>query len=181
MTLPSPFTLPRSQFNEFLFASIGKEGNGMPLSVVSALARLEIDPWQEAARLSVLPEDLAVAALDGLIRRLPAPGWNETETREIAARLIELLPHSGAPARPGAPLSSSERKTGPRVAVWLLVAALAAAALYSAWAKDVERWDDHGAPIDLTNGVPSSAQPWVEAGYLFLPGATEAGLDGMAT
>jgi hypothetical protein len=164
MTLPSPFTLPRSQFNEFLFASIGKEGNGMPLSVVSALARLEIDPWQEAARLSALPEDLAVAALDGLIRRLPAPGRDEAETRKIAARLIELLPHRAAPARSGAPRSDappsgSERKTGPRVAVWLLVAALAAAALYSAWAKDVERWDDHRAPTALTNGVQSSDKP----------------------
>jgi hypothetical protein len=71
VTLPSPFTLPHSQFNEFLFASIGKEGNGMPLSVVSALARHEIDPWQEAARLSDLPKELATTALDRLIRRLP--------------------------------------------------------------------------------------------------------------
>ena len=153
----------------------------MPLSVVSALARLEIDPWQEAARLSDLPEDRAVAALDHLIRLLPAPGWDVAETRHIAARLIALLPHRGAHAQPGAPPSGSERKTSPRVAVWLLVAALAAAALYSAWAKDVERWDDHGAPIDLTNRVPPPAQPWVEAGYLFLPDATAAGLDGMAT
>jgi hypothetical protein len=57
VTLPSPFSLPYSKFNEFPFASIGKEGNGMSLSVVSALARFEMDPWQEAARLSDLPKN----------------------------------------------------------------------------------------------------------------------------
>jgi hypothetical protein len=133
MTLPSPFTLPRSQFNAFLFASTGKEENGMPLSVVSALARLEIDPWQEAARLSDLPEDRAVSALDRLLRRLPAPGWDEAETRNIAARLIKLLPRRAAAAQPGARQAGSGTKTGPAL-VWLLVAALAAAALYSVWA-----------------------------------------------
>jgi hypothetical protein len=86
MTLPSPFTLPRSQFNEFLFASIGKEGNGMPVSVVSALARLEIDPWQEAARLSDLPKELAAAALERLIRRLPRAAGTR--------RRRERLPHA---------------------------------------------------------------------------------------
>ena len=74
----------------------------MPLSVVSALARLEVDPWQEAARLADLPKELAAAALDGLIRRLPAGGWDQAETRKIADRLIELLPRRTAAARSGA-------------------------------------------------------------------------------
>ena len=107
MTRPSPFTLPRSEFNEFLFALIGTEGNGMPLSVVSALARLEMDPWQEAARLSTLPRELAAAALDRLIGRLPPGSWSQTDTPTIAARLVELLPYrtaaalrEPAPARP---------------------------------------------------------------------------------
>ena len=150
MTLPSPFTLPRSQFNAFLFASIGEEGNGMPLSVVSALARLEIDPWQEAARLSDLPEDRAVAALDHLIRLLPAPGRNQAETRHIAARLVALLPHHVAPA---APRSGRADKPSSRAVVWLLVAALAAAALYSVWENGGEHWDDHRTLTALTNGI----------------------------
>jgi len=130
MTLPSPFTLPHSQFNEFLFASIGKEGNGMPLSVVSALARLEIDPWQEAARLSGLPKELAAAALDRLIRRLPVGGWDQAETPNIAARLIELLPRRDAVARPGDAKSGSHKKANPPAVIWLLVVALGAAALF---------------------------------------------------
>jgi hypothetical protein len=48
MAHPDVFSLPRSEFGAFLFASIGEESNGMALSVISALARLGIDPWQEA-------------------------------------------------------------------------------------------------------------------------------------
>ena len=44
------------EFDPFLFAPIGAEPNGMPLSVLSALARIGADPWQEAARLTALSE-----------------------------------------------------------------------------------------------------------------------------
>ncbi len=158
MTLPSPFALPHSQFNEFLFASIGKEGNGMPLSVVSALARLEVDPWQEAARLADLPKELAAAALDGLIRRLPAGGWDQAETRKIADRLIELLPRR-ATARSGEAQSGARNKANPPAFVWLLVVALGAVLLFSVLANGAPRWDDPGVSTALTNGARSSAQP----------------------
>jgi hypothetical protein len=157
MTLPSPFTLPRSQFNEFLFASIGKEGNGMPLSVVSALARLEIDPWQEAARLSDLPKELATAALERLIRRLPVGGWDQAETRTIAARLIELLPRRDAVARPGSGQSGSYKKAGSPAVLWLIAVALCVAVLFSVLANGAQQ-ADHRASTALTTGVRPSTQ-----------------------
>ena len=123
---PSPFTLPRSEFNEFLFALIGKESNGMPLSVVSALARLEMDPWQEAARLASLPKELAAPALDRLISRLPAGSWDRSETRMIAARLIELLPRRSVRALRADPQPGTRRKAIPAAILWLVVAAIAA-------------------------------------------------------
>jgi hypothetical protein len=135
LTLPSPFTLPRSRFNEFLFASIGTEGNGMPLSVVSALARLEIDPWQEAARLSELPKELAAAALDGLIRRLPAGGWEQSEIRIIAARLIELLPRPDSVAWSGEAHAGSRKTARAPAVIRLLVITLGVALLFSALAQ----------------------------------------------
>jgi hypothetical protein len=58
-------TLPRSPVQRVLFASIGRQGNGMPLSVVSALARLEIDPgrkppgWRTCRRNARLPRWMA--------------------------------------------------------------------------------------------------------------------------
>lgn len=50
MTLPARFSLLHSELNDFLFASLGDEQNGMPLNVVSALTRLGVDPWTEEVR-----------------------------------------------------------------------------------------------------------------------------------
>ncbi len=59
------------EFDDFLFASIGEEPSGMLLSVVSALARLDVDPWQEAAKLARLPVEAATQRLASLIATLP--------------------------------------------------------------------------------------------------------------
>lgn len=86
-----------TEFNAFLFAPIGEERNGMLLSVVSALARLDLDPWQEAAKLARLPEETAMQRLTSLIETLP----NDEPGRDpptIAARLIRLLPRPASPA-----------------------------------------------------------------------------------
>ncbi len=124
MTIPSAFSLPQSEFNEFLFAPIGEESNGMPLSVASALAHLDIDPWQEAARLADLPVELAATALDRLIRLLPAGRWNQAETPKIAARLIGLLPRHGKVVPAGkaeAAESEPEQKSAnSSTALWLI-------------------------------------------------------------
>ena len=56
MALTARFSLPHSDLNDFLFATVGEEQNGMPLNVVSGLTRLGLDPWGEAARLAVLPK-----------------------------------------------------------------------------------------------------------------------------
>src|SRR5208283_4791118 len=50
-----PGTTLKPEFESFIFASIGEDGNGTPLSVLSGLARLNIDPWLEAAELGRLP------------------------------------------------------------------------------------------------------------------------------
>jgi hypothetical protein len=71
MTLAARFSLLHSEPNDFLFASVGDEQNGMPLNVISALTRLGIDPWEEAARLAALLKALAAEALAPVIARLP--------------------------------------------------------------------------------------------------------------
>jgi hypothetical protein len=70
MTLSARFSLLHSDLNDFLFAAVGDEPNGMPLSVISALTRLGVDPWDEAARLAALPKVLAAEALAPMIARL---------------------------------------------------------------------------------------------------------------
>ena len=73
MGLRSEYLLGHSQFNEFLFASIGQEKSGQSLTVLSALARLGLDPWEEAARLSEMTKEAAASALTAA--RLVAEAW----------------------------------------------------------------------------------------------------------
>jgi hypothetical protein len=82
-----------SEFDGFLFAVIGDDRNGMRLSVVSVLARVDLDPWQEAATLAALPEELAAQRLAPLLAALPQPTLQQTSAATMAARLIALLPH----------------------------------------------------------------------------------------
>ncbi len=81
-----------SEFDDFLFAPIGDDKNGMLLSVLSALARLNIDPWQEAASLAQLPGEGALERLTSLIAALPGGPSARRDPGTIAARLIALLP-----------------------------------------------------------------------------------------
>jgi hypothetical protein len=83
-----------SEFDDFLFAPIRDDGNGMLLSVISALARLDLDPWQEAIKLAGLPEEAATQRLTSLIAALPEGLSAHLAPRAIAARLIALLPRS---------------------------------------------------------------------------------------
>jgi hypothetical protein len=87
-------SLPKlgSEFDAFLFAPVGDDKNGMPLSVLSALARLDVDPWQEAADLARLPGSTAIERLTSLIEALPGRPTSPPALETIAARLIALLP-----------------------------------------------------------------------------------------
>jgi len=80
------------EFDKFLYASVGDDDNGMPLTVLSALARMDVDPWEEASKLTQLPPESAVtqlAALLGALRHAPVGGLDPAR---LAAPLIALLP-----------------------------------------------------------------------------------------
>jgi hypothetical protein len=88
----APVSPLAAEFDDFLFASIGKERNGMLLSVVSARARLNVDPWQEAANLAQLPGTTATRRLASLIASLPDKPITRLDPVANAARLIAHLP-----------------------------------------------------------------------------------------
>jgi hypothetical protein len=92
MTRSSSASQLASDFDDFLFAPVGEGENGMPLSVLSTLARLNLDPWQEAARLAGTPVTVATERLASLIAALPGRPSTLLGSRTIAARLIRLLP-----------------------------------------------------------------------------------------
>ena len=93
---------PESQYDAFLFASVC-ETNEMTLSVLSVLARQDVDPWQEAARLAQLSRDQAISSLASKIWKSNSERWSPSEASILAVRLIELLPSHSRPlqAHPG--------------------------------------------------------------------------------
>jgi len=80
------------EFDEFLFAPIGTDASGTSITVVSALARLDLDPWAEAANLTRLPGAIATQKLAKVISRLPEIPSARVDSSMVAARLIGLLP-----------------------------------------------------------------------------------------
>jgi hypothetical protein len=92
MTRAVPLPPAGSEFDEFLYASIGEEGSGMLLSVLSALARLNVDPWDEASRLARLPHEAAVRFLAAMIAALPDGSSARADSQMHARRLAALLP-----------------------------------------------------------------------------------------
>jgi hypothetical protein len=109
-----------SEFDDFLFAPVAEEKNGMLLSVVSALARLDLDPWQEAANLAGLPTETATRRLASMIAALPDEPAARREPGKIAARLVALLPRGAgaAPLQPAA-LTGVGKKVDRRFLVFI--------------------------------------------------------------
>lgn len=85
-----------TQFGDFLYASIGEDNNGTPLTVLSALARQNVDPWEEAADLNRLRADAAMRKLTSMMAALPQGALANCEPKAVAARLLILLPQSSA-------------------------------------------------------------------------------------
>src|SRR5580693_5719620 len=99
MTLRRAYAPMLPEFDAFLFASVGEEVNGVPLSVLSALSRLDLDPRAEAARLAHLTKDAAADQLARMIARLSDRRWSAAEALRIASGLIDRLPMASAAAK----------------------------------------------------------------------------------
>lgn len=118
MTLRPEYSLGNSPYNRFLFASVGLVASGVAgesasedVTVLSALTRLKVDPWAEAARLASLPPDVAASALAATLALLPAVTWKGGDAADTARRLVALLPAGGladVPLMPGARAAAAE-------------------------------------------------------------------------
>jgi hypothetical protein len=151
----------RPEFGDFLYAPIGADRNEMPLSVLSALARLDVDPWEEAAQLSELPKDTATQRLASLIARLPGGRWTQADSRAIADRLIKLLPRRSSSKVPLAENAHGLREmTGSAVAKMLICVALGVTALIIAVSREPSSRGDHAdAPAFSTASPPQTSRP----------------------
>jgi len=83
-----------SEFDTFLYAPVGEVNDDMPFSVLSALARQNVDPWQEAAELAQLSTESAIVRLTSMISSVTPGRSTLSDPTANAARLVALLPQS---------------------------------------------------------------------------------------
>ena len=127
-----------SEFDPFLSSPLWLDRNEFPLSVMSALARLDLDPWQEAAALAALSKAAAVTRLSSLLRPLPGAPSTNPDRDGLCQRALGLLPASNAVTRlPPLGLPAVGRmKTMPRPTAssllflgWIVIAGLIGASV----------------------------------------------------
>jgi hypothetical protein len=111
-----------SECGQFLSASLWDDQNGTPLSVMSAFARLGLEPWVEAVRLAEMSRRTAVKTLVANLSQLPFSGTDSPDYANIAARLVKLLPE-----REAENISQSVRPI--RISIDWIVAVLLGAAI----------------------------------------------------
>jgi hypothetical protein len=153
-------TFFRPEFNDFLYAAVSADRSEMPLSVLSALSRLNIDPWREAAELSELPPDTATKRLALLLARLPGGRWAQADLSTIADGLIALLPHPGSSN--GAATESARSlhvMTRSTLAKILICAALGATVLILAASREPSSRTDHTNVPASNTGTPQQMPP----------------------
>lgn len=140
MVLRPEFMLGHSEFNEFLYAVVGEEKNGMRLTVLTALARIGLDPWREASRLSDLPREEATHALAAIVNTLPEGDWIASDSWAIADRLVHSLPDRGSPVA-GSPQEKdlNDKRSKIQVPKWLFWLALGAAVYFALSRLDADR------------------------------------------
>jgi len=121
MTTSDAFALQKSGLNAFLFAEVGTELNGSPLTILSVLARLGQDPWTEAAKWTKLPKATMIDRLAQSIAQMPMSPQALSDVRSTAARLVQLLPSQSA-RPPETPVTSK-----PVLPKWVLMTICGAA------------------------------------------------------
>ena len=117
-----------SDYDTFLFAEVGEDRNGAAVTVLSALARLDLEPWTEARELARLArEDAQVRLMTHFetITDIPALAL-ASEGR--AAKLVSLLPER-APLRVSEPCEAGTNNSRKISISWTTVALVVAVVL----------------------------------------------------
>ncbi|WP_416540074.1 hypothetical protein [Phaeobacter sp. JH20_04] len=80
------------EFDRFLQAFVGEDRNGNAVTVLSALARLELEPWEEAAALAALEKEVAGSRLEMLLSQFRDVPALKQDSGTLARKLTRLLP-----------------------------------------------------------------------------------------
>lgn len=110
------------EFERFLYASVGEDRNGSVVTVLSTLARLGLDPWNETAELVTLGRDAARSRLDTLLARFRDVPALASDHGRVAQDLSQLLPESQTPVGLKRTASTvAEGRPGTIGAIWAVL------------------------------------------------------------
>jgi len=146
----------KPEFDAFLFASVGANDGEIPLSVLSVLARLDLDPWQEAAHLAALSPESAVQEIASILGALPTGSPNAPDILMNATRLVAMLPRRApclsSPLRVLSAASAGTPRPRPHAnVVFLAVYLIVMVASQCIWTRLVP------AHVDSQTAPPSSS------------------------
>lgn len=79
-------------FEHFLGAAVGNDGHGTSVSVLSMMARLDVDPWDEAAALASMNNAPAIKRLETLMVRFQDVRLSAPDRSNLARTLLAVLP-----------------------------------------------------------------------------------------
>ena len=100
MTDPEPSLDQDPVFARFLGAAVGEDDKGTNVTVLSMLARLDVDPWKEAEDLTRMPETSARQRLEALLERFKDVPTLVSERGRLALGLLSFLPRQTKSAGP---------------------------------------------------------------------------------
>lgn len=141
-----------SGFDRFLLTPL-MESNGVPLTVLSMLARQDIDPTEEAARLSQLPNEAAINSLASKLWKADNETWSPCEASLLAARLITLLPVDREPESPVVIAARYEHQ----LMMWLVYSIVMGTLVFNSTAqRSSSNGEDRSAPKISSQELPQS-------------------------
>jgi hypothetical protein len=116
----SRFSTLSASYDDFLFAPVCEDPNGLRLSVLSALARFNVDPWEEAARLAAMPKQIAETTLLSILDLVSGRSWKSSEAAAAAAQLVRLLPRLDEATATATATADARTGTAHRTNYWWL-------------------------------------------------------------
>jgi hypothetical protein len=147
-----------SEFDAFLFAPVGDQA-GMPISVVTVLARLDVDPWQEAARLAALAPAAAAQQVASMLKTIPDPALQRDDVLTIASRLVARLPRpTPAAATPMQALSVASETPAARHRANVLFLAIYLIFMVATQLVMANLWPTQAVPLATSRSDSAPAQ-----------------------
>ncbi|WP_298975051.1 hypothetical protein [uncultured Roseobacter sp.] len=117
-----------SDYDAFLFAELGEDKTGAAVTVLSALARLDLEPWTEARELAGLGREDAKVRLTTHFEAITDIPALALASEGRAAKLISLLPKR-APLRVSKSLEAGTNNS-PKISIsWTMMALVGVAVL----------------------------------------------------